>query len=90
MARRDKRNFELQPYAVVRIVSLRSEPAEYGGWLHSQHPPRVGETGTVVEILSTPGQPDRYVVESCAADGTTRWLADFSAEELEAVDNSVT
>jgi hypothetical protein len=52
----------------------------------NQRPPQVGDTGTLLEILQTPGFLDRYVVDSSGPDGITIWLGDFAREELEAVD----
>ena len=37
----------------------------------------------VLDVLSAAGLPDKYLVEHCQADGSTLWLADFFAEELE-------
>jgi hypothetical protein len=37
----------------------------------------------VLDVLSAPNLPDKYVVESCLPDGSSLWLADFFAEEIE-------
>jgi hypothetical protein len=44
--------------------------------------PLVGDVGTIVEILTSPGVDDRYVVECVAPDGSTIWLVDFIPGEL--------
>ena len=61
-----------------------SPPESYDGWRINQRPPRVGDVGTIVEILQAPGLSDRYVVETSGPDGITVWLGDFQAEELAA------
>jgi hypothetical protein len=37
----------------------------------------------VLDVLSAPNLPDKYVVENCLPDGSSLWLADFFAEEIE-------
>lgn len=73
----------LEQYGLVRIRQLLRCPAEYDGWRVNQRPPRIGDVGSLLDILHAPGLPDRYVVESSDADGVTVWLGDFAAEELE-------
>lgn len=70
-------------YSTVRIRRLVAPAEAYDGWRMNQRPPRAGDEGTLIDVLHAPGLPDRYVVESSAPDGTTVWLADFAAEELE-------
>lgn len=75
----------LEQYDLVRVRRLLKSPDAYNGWGINARPPRVGDAGTIVEILHADGLPDNYVVESFGKDGATEWLADFSAEELEPV-----
>ena len=75
----------LQQYGIIRIRRLLSSPGSYDGWRVNQRLPLIEDMGVIVDVLHTPGLPDRYVVESIDADGTTVWLGDFSAEELEMV-----
>jgi len=72
----------VQPYDEVRVIRLLRSPDTYDGWGFNQHPPRIGEVGALIDILSRPGMEDRYVVESCQPDGITVWLSEFSADEL--------
>ena len=58
----------------------------YDGWALKLRPPRVGDIGTIVDILKAPGHPTNYVVEASQPDGTTLWLGDFLYEELELVE----
>ena len=74
----------LQQYAVVRVRCLLRPPEQYDGWRFNQRAPRVGDAGTIVDILQAPGSPDNYVVESSGPDGITVWLGDFTADELDA------
>jgi hypothetical protein len=75
----------LEQFRLVRICRLLQPVAKYDGWRVNQRPPQVGDVGTLLDILHTPGLPDRYVVESSGSDGITVWLGDFAAEELEPV-----
>ena len=76
-------NYVFKPFVCVRIRQLLGEEKTYDGWRVNQRPPRVGDYGTVVDVLHAKGLPDKYVVENCLSDGTSLWLADFFAEELE-------
>ena len=68
----------LKPFAFVRVRQLLLAEAEYDGWRVNARSPKVGDTGTLVDILQASGAPDRYVVECSTSDGITVWLADFS------------
>jgi hypothetical protein len=70
-------------YEPVRIRHLQQQPDAYNGWRVNQRPPQVGDVGVLLDILTAPGVPDRYVVEYAGPDGVTIWLADFAADELE-------
>ena len=74
---------QLKPYICVRIRQLSQSVESYNGWRVNKRAPRVGDYGTVVDVLTAEGLPDKYVVESCQPDGSSLWLADFYAEELE-------
>jgi hypothetical protein len=73
----------LVQYQIVRVVKLLGEPEQYHGWKLNRRPPAVGDTGTLLNVLCAPGLRDRYVVECCEPDGTTVWLGDFDAAELQ-------
>ena len=75
----------LKPYAVVRVRRLVGQADDYDGWRVNQRAPAVGDIGTLLDVLTAPGVADRYVVESSGANGTTVWLGDLLADELEAV-----
>lgn len=70
-------------YSVVRVKALLQPRDSYDSWGVNRRAPVVGGTGTVVEILRSPGAPTAYVVECGNADGTAEWLADLTAQELE-------
>ncbi len=72
-----------QQYSMVRVSRLMRPPEDYDGWGVNQQPPRLGDVGTVVEILEAAGYPHKYVVEAADPNGATVWLAEFYAEELE-------
>lgn len=75
----------LKPFAVVRVLKLVEPDDVYDGWGVNQRPPAPGDIGTLLDVLSVPGRPDRYVVESSHGDGISVWLGDFLADELEVV-----
>ncbi len=79
----------LRQYGLFRIRKLVRPAAEYDGWRVNQRPPAVGDMGALFDILTAPGLPDRYVVESSGPDGITVWLGDFAAEELEPLGSAV-
>jgi len=69
------------PYQTVRVVRVPSrQNASWRGV--GDRLPRVGETGTVVEVYTEPHEA--YSVEAVLADGRTEWLVDFLPDELEA------
>ncbi|CAN5768033.1 hypothetical protein BH09VER1_BH09VER1_45700 [soil metagenome] len=70
-------------FDIVRIRKIVRLPETYDGWGLNQQPPRVGDTGTITDILHTPDQPDHYVVERTFTDGATIWLSEFTEEEIE-------
>ena len=74
-------------YRQVRVRRLLRPADEYDGWQTNLRPPQVGDVGTIVDILNAAGLPERYVVENSGSGGVTVWLADFAAEELEALDS---
>lgn len=73
----------LKPYAVVRIRALTRVASDYDGWSGNIRSPRIGNIGTLVEVLSALESPNRYIVENSSPDGTTIWLGEFGEEELE-------
>jgi hypothetical protein len=79
-------NLLLKPYAVVRVKCLVATDDDYDGWCVNKRPPAVGDVGTLLEILTAPDLPDRYVVDGCTADGMTVALGDFPAKELKPVE----
>ncbi|MFZ5893130.1 MAG: hypothetical protein ACOY0T_18875 [Myxococcota bacterium] len=76
-------------YQLVRVARLLREPEEYDGWKLNQRPPTVGDVGTLLDVLHVRGLRDRYVVECCQTDGTTVWLDDFDAVELQPATSTV-
>jgi hypothetical protein len=77
----------LKLYSEVRIHQLlRGDDDAYDDWGVNRRRPRLGDVGTLVEILQAPGAQDRYVVECSMADGNTEWLSDFVADELSPLD----
>jgi hypothetical protein len=79
---------ELKEYTQVKVVKLLRSPEHYDGWGFNTRLPRIGDVGTIVDILTAPNYPNKYTVESVQNDGVTVWLSDFQAEELGAVEMS--
>ena len=73
----------LEQYQLVRVRQLLQPPSEYDGWRVNKRPPKIGDVGTLVDILHADGLKERFVVECCKTDGTTVWLADFDRDELD-------
>lgn len=74
----------LTPYSRVRVRQVVRTPDQYDGWRINRRPPAVGDVGTIVEILHAPDLPPAYVVEMTEpGTGTTLWLGDFHADELD-------
>jgi hypothetical protein len=73
-------SFEL--YDRVRVVRLLVPDREVTSSAAEPRQPRVGETGAVVADVGD----DLFLVERVTADGSTLWLAEFTAAELELVD----
>ena len=71
-------------FDVVRVRVLRVASRHVDGSAGAIRAPQVGDVGTIVHVLA----PDRFVVESVRDDGSTAWLADFDAEELERASRS--
>jgi hypothetical protein len=78
----------LKLYEQVRVVRLTRSPDEYDGWRLNQRLPRVGDVGTLIDVLKAPDLPDRYVVEMRGADGVDIWLSEFERDEIEPITNA--
>lgn len=72
-----------EQYDVVRIVRLLRPLQDYDDWKVNKRNPKIGDVGTVVEILQTSNQPLRFVIEAVDTIGQTVWLSDFLSDELE-------
>lgn len=77
----------LEQYDLVRIRRLLhpTDAAVYNGWGVNVRSPKVGDVGTVVDVLTALGLPLRYVVECSDDNGARQWLGEFQPEEIEAV-----
>jgi hypothetical protein len=71
-------------FDVVRVVALPSELATQTS--QNSEAPQIGDSGTVV-FMHQPrlGLELAYTVERVGQDGTTLWLADFLASEIDLV-----
>lgn len=68
----------------VRVVSLTGSGADHLVVATAERPPRVGDVGTVVDVVERLGGVGRhYTVASTHADRRPVWLAVFAAHELE-------
>ena len=75
----------LAVFNLVRVVKLLQSIEDYDGWGINQRPPQLDDIGTILDILTVPDLPDRYIVESSSDDGKTIWLCEFEADELESM-----
>jgi hypothetical protein len=71
---------------MVKIKALLRENSAYDPIGINERAPRVGDTGTVVDVQVRSGGQPEYTVECGRPDGTCAWIADFVEEELEATD----
>jgi hypothetical protein len=72
-------------YELVRVRQLIQPVEDLDGWRLNQRAPAPGDVGTLLDILTVPGLPNKYVVECSGNDGVSVWLADFFEEEIERV-----
>lgn len=72
-------------YSVVKVRQLICSESEYDPWCINSEHPKVGDVGVVLEVLVSNNCLNKYVVESCAEDGTSIWLSNFFEEEIELV-----
>lgn len=72
----------IREYDVVRVLSLEGcrGCTDLGA-----RAPAIGDTGTVVSLLSADAQSDLYLVECVQPDATTAWLASFPGHALERI-----
>jgi hypothetical protein len=75
----------IREYDVVRVRSL---DGCHGCAGLGARVPVVGDTGTVVSLLSADGQPDLCLVECVMPDATTAWIASFPEHVLERIESS--
>ena len=74
----------LVQYEMVRVRKLMQD--DYDPWKLNVNPPSVGETGTLIDILTAGGLPPKYLVEKAGAGGIPVWLSEFWAEEIEGLE----
>lgn len=72
----------IREYDVVRVRSLEGCHGCVG---LGARVPAVGDTGTVVSLLSADDQPDLFMVECVQPDATTAWIASFPGDALERI-----
>ena len=66
----------------VRVIRLDQSGADHLIVHEAQHPPRLGDRGTIIEVRGA-GDAVRYLVESDDGDGEAVWLAEFGGDELQ-------
>ena len=81
-----ERHMPLIEFQTVQIRALLREDSAYDPFGDNERAPRVGDRGTVVDVRGEPRGQYEYTVECGRPDGTCVWIADFVAEELEAID----
>jgi hypothetical protein len=75
-------------YSAVRIRQLLRPPETYNAYKINSRPPQLGDAGTVVDVMGSPGVPDSYVYlvesrECVQPGGAPVWLGEFTEVELE-------
>lgn len=66
----------------VIVVQLLQPDRHYDGTATVMRPPRVGDTGTIVNVDTVDGEDTGYMVENVDVEGNTIWLADFLPNEI--------
>jgi hypothetical protein len=74
---------KLNLYELVRVVKLLRPIPEYDSWGINTRAPQIGDIGTYIDLLISPGLPDHYIVESVGPDGVPIWLSEFTLDEIE-------
>ena len=74
--------FEKYDHVRVKYVS---ENACSNAWAVNQRPPQIGDSAAVLEVLCEHDRPESYVVECVGESGSTIWLGEFAAGEIERI-----
>lgn len=70
-------------YDTVRVISLpHITPVLWNG---SSRNPRIGDIGSVVDIVLSQSRLPRFTVECVSPDGRTVWMAELDSDHLELV-----
>ena len=72
----------MKRYDTVRIKSVCSF-AQRDPWRVNRHLPQPGDIGTIVEVILSNQTEPLFIVESVDDKGETRWLAEFSSDDIE-------
>jgi hypothetical protein len=75
----------MKEFDTVEIVRLNRPDRPYDGTAPVMRAPRVGDTGSIVNIYTSEGEVTGYMVEEVDMDGNTIWLADFMPDEIRLV-----
>jgi hypothetical protein len=67
---------------IVKVIKLLKTDRPYSGTEGVCRPPKMGDKGTIINVLDPEGPNTIYSVECVDKNGATLWLADFSPEEL--------
>jgi hypothetical protein len=78
----EARTTSFRPLDTVRIARLRGAVREHLRKAASGRLPRVGDVGTVVQVLDSSRGPSRYLIEAIDDEGSVVWEAEFDASEL--------
>jgi len=75
-------------YSSVGIRQLLRPVETYDGYRINSRPPKVGDGGTVVDVMGSPGVPDSYVyivecTECVKPGGAPMRLGEFTEVELQ-------
>ena len=77
----------LKEYQQVRVVKLLEPADSYNSWNSNDRPPKIGDVGIVVNILTANELPNRYLVD---LSNSTEIICfgEFQAEELEPLEET--
>ena len=77
----------LKEFERVRVVKLLKPANSYNSRNSNDRPPKVGDVGIVVDILTADKLPNRYLVD-LSNSAEVICFGEFRAEELETVEET--
>ena len=78
----EARTTSFRPLDTVRIARFRGAVREHLRQANGGRLPRVGDMGTIIQVLDSSRGTSRYVIEAIDDEGRVVWEGVFDASEL--------